>query len=206
MTGVNNPKSIRPAAALKVGLLLALVVAILVALIPSPRQPPPPLEVPRTELALRNGLLYRNNEPLPFTGSMIELHTNGALKSRSSVAEGLLEGISQGWYTNGVLQVRENFQHGVSHGRRTKWHENGKLMSEGTIDRGQHHGLFRRWHENGQLAEEVTLVHGKADGLSRSYHPSGCLKARVVLKMGEVIEREFWNDGEKQLASSGGLP
>jgi antitoxin component YwqK of YwqJK toxin-antitoxin module len=199
MANVRSKKS-----TLKFALLLVLAAAIVIAFFSFQNKPEKVIEIPREELALRNGRLFRINETSPFTGIMIEVHPDGSLKSRSFVAEGLLEGVSEGWYTNGVIQVRENFKQGISHGLRTKWHENGKLMSESTIEQGNHHGIFRRWHENGQLAEEVTLVHGKPDGVSQSYHPTGYLKARVVLKMGEVVEQMFWKDGEKLLADAGG--
>jgi antitoxin component YwqK of YwqJK toxin-antitoxin module len=207
MATMKSPKKLRRTAVKwKIGFLMALAAAVVIALIFGRQQAPKLVEVLRDDLSMRDGLLHRKNESLPFTGMMIERHSDGTLKSRSSVRRGLLEGVSEGWHTNGVMQVREHFRKGVSHGLRTKWHENGKLMSESTIQEGEHHGVFRRWHENGQLAEEVNLVRGKPDGLSQSYHPSGYLKARVFLKMGEVVEREIWKDGEKQFADAGGSP
>lgn len=190
----------------KLSLFLVASVALLVAFALFRPQPRQPLEVLREELSLRDGLLHRNKESSPFTGIMIERYPDGTLKSRSFVASGLLQGLSEGWYTNRQLQVSESFKAGVSHGPRMKWYENGKPMSETTIEQGRHHGVFRRWHENGELAEQVNLVDGKPDGLSLAYHPSGYLKARVVLKMGEVLEQKFWEDGKERLAAPGGSP
>ncbi|MBM3880281.1 MAG: toxin-antitoxin system YwqK family antitoxin [Verrucomicrobia bacterium] len=162
-------------------------------------------ELRRDELTLREGRLCRLGETSPFTGVMVEFGAAGLLQSRSSVSNGLLEGISEGWYTNGHVQVREHFVAGVSHGPRLKWHANGQQLSEANIVQGQIEGLFRRWHEDGSLAEEIQMKSGQPDGAARSYYASGFVKAEARLRAGEVLEQRFWSDGEqagpKQAAS-----
>ncbi len=128
----------------------------------------------------------------PFTGTIFDRYPDGALKSRSAIVAGLLEGVSEGWYTNGTLQVREHFVAGVAEGPVTKWHPNGARLSEGMARQGQLEGLFRRWHDNGALAAEVTLRGGKPDGVSRSWFPSGQQKAEVRLERGRVVHQQFW--------------
>ena len=39
------------------------------------------------------------------------------------------------------------------------------------------------------------MVGGVADGLSRGWFRSGAPKSRVVMKAGEVVSREFFEDG-----------
>jgi antitoxin component YwqK of YwqJK toxin-antitoxin module len=163
-------------------------------------------EVPASELARRDGLLYRGRQTEPFTGFMLEKYPGGVLKSRSMVRGGVLDGLSEGWHTNAQLQVRESFKKGMSHGLREKWLENGTKISEGNIVEGKHEGIFRRWHENGALAEEVAMQHGEPEGLSRAFYPSGYLKARALIKNGKVVETQSWPDGQlkesKALVSS----
>lgn len=163
------------------------------------RLSPKPLPAPEAtaeQLVKREGRMYRTNQSEPFTGALVERFPNGAMKSRSLLVAGLLEGVSEGWYTNGQMQVREYFKAGVSHGLRAKWYPHGALLSESSIQEGEHHGTFRRWHENGRLAEAVEMKHGQPDGISLSYYPSGCLKARTQMQNGKVVEQKFWNDGE----------
>ena len=180
------------------GLVIAAVVGLVLTR-PRPPRPAPIEEATQDQLERRDGRLYRTNESAPFTGALVERYPSGEIKSRSLLAGGLLQGASIGWYTNGQMQVREHFQFGVSHGLRTKWYEDGKLMVEGMIIDGEFDGTFRRWHENGQLAETVEMKRGHADGVSLAYHPSGFLKARAVLNDGQVIEQNFWDDGETRL-------
>lgn len=157
-----------------------------------------PLEVARTNLALEEGRWRQLGSASPFSGFMIEYYPDGLRRSRSAITNGLLHGLSQGWYTNAQIQVTEQFKDGVSHGLRTKWYPNGARQSEANIVEGKLNGTFRRWHENGTLAEQVEFVGGKPEGISIAYFPSGSLKARVAMKSGRLIEQEFCKDGEKK--------
>ena len=155
-----------------------------------------PIEVARTNLILTEGRLHLTGQTNSFTGFMIEHHASGALRSRSVISNGLLHGISEGWYTNGQRQVTEHFKEGVSHGVRTKWSASGAKTSEASIVDGKLHGTFRRWHENGTLSEQVEFFEDQPQGTSLAYFPSGYLKARVVLRDGRPEQQTFWKDGE----------
>jgi antitoxin component YwqK of YwqJK toxin-antitoxin module len=179
---------------------LVAVAAALAALLFLPHRSPKPAAVgtvARDLLTLRDGRLCQRGAAAPFSGVMTELYAGGALKSRSCISNGLLEGLSEGWHTNGQKQVEEHFRAGVSHGWRTKWHANRQKLSEVMVVEGQLDGLFRRWHEDGSLAEEIWLKKGKPDGLSLAYYPSGFLKAEARLRGGQVLERKYWNDGQR---------
>lgn len=191
---------------------LALAAAILSAIIfLRPIAPRALREVPASELALRDGLSYWKHEATPFTGIMLEQYPDGARKSRSVLSNGVMHGVSEGWFSNGHLQIRENFHQGLSHGLREKWFASGAKMSEATIEAGKMEGVFKRWHEEGALAEEVQMKDGDPDGLSTAYYPDGTLKARATLDNGKVIDQEFWKHSEaKQTHASkatvGGAP
>jgi antitoxin component YwqK of YwqJK toxin-antitoxin module len=188
---------------LVVVVLLAIVAGFLVFLVnpPTTKAPPAgissgPTELERTNLVLEEKRLRQPGSPIAFTGLMVEHYPDGALRSRSAVSNGLLQGLSEGWHTNGQQQVSEQFKEGFSHGLRTKWHPNGAKLSEASIVEGKLQGPFRRWHENGALAEQVEFVADQPEGLSLSFFPSGYLKARVVMKEGKPLEQKFWKDGE----------
>jgi antitoxin component YwqK of YwqJK toxin-antitoxin module len=156
-----------------------------------------PQEVAISGLIMREGRWFLPNQATPFSGVIFEHYETGQLKFRSQVRQGLLDGLSAGWHTNGQKQVSEHFRAGVSHGLRTKWHPNGRKLSEVMVVDGKLEGCFRRWHEDGTLSEEIEMKHGTPDGLARGYYPSGFLKAEARLRDGAVVERKFWNDGEK---------
>jgi len=159
-------------------------------------------EVKREALIVRDGRRYQQDESTPFTGVMTEVYGNGMLQSRSVISNGLLEGLSEGWYTNGCKQVEEIFRGGVSHGLRVKWYENGQELSEAPIVSGKIDGVFKRWHENGVLAEEVPMRDGNANGLVRAFYPSGKLKAEARLTDGVVSDQKNWADGGERSTSA----
>lgn len=167
---------------------------------PVPNVPPPTTqpEVARTNLTFADGRLRVPSDNTPFTGFILEHFPNGTLRSRSAVSNGLLQGLSEGWYTNAQLQISEHFKDGVSHGLRTKWYASGKKQSEAAIVDGKLHGTFRKWHENEALSEQAEFVQDRPEGLSMSYYPSGYLKARVLMREGKAVEQTFWKDGEKK--------
>jgi antitoxin component YwqK of YwqJK toxin-antitoxin module len=188
---------------LPVAVLMPLI-ATMAALLLRPRAPMPlpestsiaPVAVSRTNLVLVAGRLCVSGQDGSFSGLMLEHSADGSLRSRSCVSNGLLHGISEGWYTNGQLQVTEHFREGVSHGRRTKWYADGTRLSEAVIADGRLHGPFRRWHANGALAEEIEMNDGEPDGRAKAYFPNGSLKSKTTLKSGIVIEQKLWKDGE----------
>jgi antitoxin component YwqK of YwqJK toxin-antitoxin module len=156
----------------------------------------PAAEVQAGELKLANGHLIQNGASNRFTGFMIEKYSGGQLKSRSSVSNGLLWGLSEGWHSNGQLQVREEFRAGLSEGLRVKWETNGAKLSEATTLGGKLNGSFRRWHPNGVLAEEVEMKDDQPDGRARAWYPSGALKAEMRTARGNVVEQKRWADGD----------
>lgn len=159
----------------------------------------------RSALVLRDGRLYPQGSEKPFTGFVIERWPGGEMQSRSSVSNGLLEGLSEGWHTNGQRQVEEIFHDGVSDGLRTKWHPNGKKLSEANIKAGKIEGIFRRWDESGALSEEILMRDGNPDGLSRGFYPSGFLRAEARMERGKILEQHFWKDGEKNASEAPGM-
>jgi hypothetical protein len=78
-------------------------------------QPPTPAlsEAEPEELVRREERCYRKDEDRPFTGYLVERHPDGALKARSAVLEGVLNGSSEGWYANGQIEVREQQNNGM---------------------------------------------------------------------------------------------
>lgn len=162
---------------------------------------PSPIEVARTDLVLLDKRLHLPGQAVPFNGTVLERYPDGTLRSRSAVSNGLLHGLSQGWYTNGQLQVSEHFVAGASDGLRTKWYPSGAKLSEAQIADGRLHGRFRRWHENGTLSEDLEFADGQPEGVAHAWFPSGNLKARVVAQAGQPIEQQFWSDGERARAN-----
>ena len=185
------------------GGLGVVVAAMAVFLLRHPRPPEPGTEtpwreVPRTALEQREGRWYERESTNAFTGWLVEGDAEGRRLARTSISNGIPNGVSEGWYPNGQLQIREHFVNGVSHGLRERWHANGQRQSEATIESGQVVGTFLRWHENGQLAERIGMKAGQADGPALAFYPSGCVKAETLAEAGRILRQSTWPDGERR--------
>jgi antitoxin component YwqK of YwqJK toxin-antitoxin module len=157
-------------------------------------------EVSRRDLALHDGRWYWAGSTNPYTGWVTDKSPDGTPLFRSAVSNGMLNGLSQGWYTNGQLQIQEFFKDNLSHGLRQKWYANGRLMSEATIVEGKLEGTFRRWHDNGQLAEQFEMKNDKPDGLARGFYPSGFPHFETEVRAGVVLARHTHQDGEQSVS------
>lgn len=160
--------------------------------------------VGRDRLILRDGRWMKTDETNAFTGLMVEFYPDGTLLSRSAVSNGVLHGVSEGWWTNAVLAVRETFREGRSHGVRTKWDLGGRRISEADIREGRIDGFHREWHTNGQLAVEVAMAAGKPQGVSRKWNPEGALLGQWSLSNGVVVATITNTADLKALAQKGG--
>lgn len=187
-----------------VGGALLGVILVLFFFVPRPAAPQlaPAAELKLEEAIRKDGLFYTAASTEPFTGNVIEHYESGTMKSRTGVRDGMLHGLSEGWYSNGQLQVSETFQDGVSHGIRTKWREDGTKLSEGEIVQGAFEGVFRKWHQNGQLEQEIPMKKGQAHGVSQSWYENGDLKAKAVMEEGQIRDQQFFDSESLPEASA----
>jgi antitoxin component YwqK of YwqJK toxin-antitoxin module len=157
---------------------------------------PTVIEYDKAELERRDDGLYVIGSTNAFSGIMIERYKEDGLKSRSEFVDGQLHGTSEGFFPQGQRQILEHFVKGVSSGIRSRWYTNGTMQSEGLIVNGEFSGGYKRWYQSGLVAEDMLFQDGKPDGISRAWYESGSLKSLVNMKMGEVVSRETWDDGE----------
>lgn len=154
---------------------------------------PVPGELPRAALVLTDGRLCLKDSGLPFTGTVFEQTGSGQRLSELTVREGILHGMSKGWYDSGAQEVEEQFVDGKSNGVRKRWHANGKLKNEATIVNGELHGPYTEWHDDGSMAARMNMVHGKGEGLCEAWHRGGAPKAKVILAAGEPVTKEYFD-------------
>lgn len=155
-------------------------------------------EVAQSDLEFIGGRWWFRETTNAFTGWLVERYGSGALRARSCVSNGWLEGVSEGWHTNGQMQVREHYLAGVAHGQRLKWDLAGRRVSEAEIVHGKLHGTFRRWHTNGIVAEEMEMKDGEPEGVARAYFPDGSLKAEVCMSKGKILAQKHLADAPAQ--------
>ena len=148
---------------------------------------PAPETVLRSDVVLRDGVLYKPTATVPFAGLLVERWTADRRRVEVTIVDGRAHGRSRGWYENGQIEVEEHFVRGVSHGTRTRWFPEGGKKSEVKIVDGTLAGVFREWHANGRLARETPLAAGVPHGEAKSWDPAGKLIGTAQVSRGKKI-------------------
>jgi len=82
-----------------------------------------PEEFPYKDLGYDKGLFTKEDKP--FTGTAVQHHPNGKLKSRYQFVDGMLDGIIEEWWENGQRSTYKQYKENMRHGITTYWDENG---------------------------------------------------------------------------------
>ena len=129
-------------------------------------------EVPSNNLVERDGIKYEVNSQTPFSGTSLDLYTNGQYKE--------------------VLYYKK----GKPHGQKERFYENGQLASTGNYIEGNEDGSWQTYHENGQLASTGNYIEGNEDGIWNRYdilglkehYEEGELKSKGNFKMEKEMD------------------
>mgnify|MGYP001188057237 CR=1 FL=1 len=99
-------------------------------------------------------LLYRKNQPKPYTGWSKWMGGNGRIRNLVQRKDGKLNGLVVWFYKkNGQKEWRATYKDGQKHGLRTYWYENGQKKYEGTLKDGI--GISEKeWDKDGNLTSE----------------------------------------------------
>ena len=82
-----------------------------------------PDEFPYKDLGYDKGLFTKDGKG--FTGTAVQHHTDGKLKSRYQFVDGMLDGIIEEWWGNGQRSTYKQYKENMRHGITTYWDEKG---------------------------------------------------------------------------------
>ena len=167
-------------------------------------------EVLYTEIDLQpDGRFYQKNNNVPFSGTIIDIYSDGIKKLKMSVKNGVPNGKYAEFYPNGDNKVNYNLVDGVKSGKETQYYENGQLqteltysdgfpngvvkeyykdgqlMSEGTFEKGKEKGKHTWYFSNGKTEQTIEYLDGLANGESLLYYYTGELKSKTILQSGQ---------------------
>jgi len=83
-----------------------------------------------TQRQVRNGTLYKDNEPNPYTGEVNSYYKSGQKASEEFYVDGKKQGKSLGWHENGQLKLEVHYIDGKEQGQAITWDENGQRQLE----------------------------------------------------------------------------
>jgi len=162
-----------------------------------------PKEVHLDQLVERQDVFFEINSETPFTGTIVNYHENGQLKSRSSVENGKDNGRADRYYENGQLSMTGNFKNGVLDGLEEMYYRNGQLNSVRNFSNGYLDGLSTNYNEIGLLIATEIYREGTRNGSAEYYEDVEMVRDSVRIDTPEFAEYvEFglltkgnWQDG-----------
>ena len=123
----------------------------------------------------KDGLYYRENAKVPFTGLRKEF-VYGQLKSKENYKNGEKHGTWEWFDWDEQLESKENYQNGERHGPSEFFgYDNGQLMVKQNYKKDRLHGPTEWFYENGQLEFRENYKDGKSNGLREYFDENGKL-------------------------------
>ena len=119
------------------------------------------------DLMRTDGLWYKKDTDVPFTGKVDQGLSRGELKN------GEREGHWVIYYENGRLWYKGAYKNGKQEGPWLWYHDNGQLWSEGAYKNGKFEGPWVAYYDDGQLWSKGTYKNGKFEGPWVAYREDG---------------------------------
>jgi antitoxin component YwqK of YwqJK toxin-antitoxin module len=83
-----------------------------------------------TQRQIRNGLVYQDNHPNPYTGEITSFYANGQKASEEYYVDGKKQGKAIGWHDNGQKKIEASYVDGKEQGKAITWDESGQTLLE----------------------------------------------------------------------------
>jgi antitoxin component YwqK of YwqJK toxin-antitoxin module len=138
----------------------------------------------------RGACRYRNHN-----GVVETFWPSGAVRDRSPLMQGLIDGTFERRSPEGLPQRREDMKAGILHGKAITFYSDGKPEQEAEFRDGVRHGSHRLFHSNGVLLEELVFEQG-ALVRERTHYLNGELRADTERDQDRVRARGFWDNGK----------
>lgn len=125
----------------------------------------------------RDGVLCRNDNDEPFSGTYIKL--------------------VEGWYSWGKYTTE--YVNGKKHGKDRIYYTNGNIYSEYHYINGQLEGPYISYYETGEKSGESVYVDGLREGARVSYHKNGGIQQKEHYKNSQLdgLKTTYRKDGSK---------
>lgn len=154
------------------------------------------LETTHKDLKQQRGVWFYQNKP--FSGTLVEKHPSGQVKSHAPYYKGKKQGLAKGWYPNGQRWFERPYEQGRKHGTHKVWWQNGQLKQTAFIKQGMYEGNVKAWFHTGKLYRDYNYKKGKEAGHQRMWKPDGRIKANYVVENG----RKYGLTGVKNCKSA----
>lgn len=109
-------------------------------------------------------------------------YNNGRIKEKSNTVDGVLNGLSEGWFDNGNKWYSETYTDGKLNGTQTIYFYNEMPKSVDIFRDDHKNGEEKLYNFKGELTFTANYLDDKLEGIGRSYFADGKIKDEVMYK------------------------
>lgn len=143
------------------------------------------------DLILKDGLLYKSNEEVPFTGKVKD-YVNGKILEYE-VKNGLKNGKYILHFSNGKVEIKGSIVENKNQGIWKYYYSNGEIESKGSFKDDLVNGRWYWYFPGGTIKEEAEFSNGLKVGDRIIYNPDGNIYMRIEFKNNHPIDTLFGN-------------
>jgi antitoxin component YwqK of YwqJK toxin-antitoxin module len=143
---------------------------------------------PNTEITTKNGLIYRQGETKPFTGTVKDTVEGKLIEYE--VVDGKKNGTFKIFHKNGKIAMIGQIIDNLNQGKWQYYYPSGQIESEGTFKDDLPDGNWKWFYENGNLKEKGSYIHGNREGCWILYNADGNKKEERILQKNMIIEKK----------------
>lgn len=134
------------------------------------------------------GLYYKIDSDIPFTGSTISEYNSGNPYILAEFREGKLEGTYKAYYQNGRKMGESNYRNGLKEGKSIAWHENGNKASETYFVNNMKSGKLEIYYFTGEKKTEAFFIDDKLDSTLTQWDMEGNITSVETYEKGVFVE------------------
>ena len=142
-------------------------------------------------IVIRNGLIYKQGDNLPYTGHIKDTVENKIIGY--DVVDGLKNGEFFITTLSGNSSVRGFVENNKNVGTWKYFYDDGRLESTGDFSDDKPHGKWTWFYKSGKVKSEGNYLSGKAEGRWIKYDEQGHLNIIIYYSGGEIISEVKFN-------------
>ncbi|MDE7469700.1 MAG: hypothetical protein K2M30_05390 [Desulfovibrionaceae bacterium] len=108
----------------------------------------------------KDGLLYKNNMNIPYTGVVISTYPSGRIKSKGNIRNGKMVDDYTEYFEGGQVKIKGEYRNGVQEGTWITNHSTGAVALKGQFINGLLQGTWYIYSQNGMLAKKMVYHNG----------------------------------------------
>ena len=139
-------------------------------------------ELPKSDLIIKENIIYKRGSSVPFTGKEKSIVDNKIIEYE--IKDGLKDGEFRIYYADGTLEISGQLEKNINVGKWQYFYPDGEIESEGFFEEDEPEGKWLWYYRDGKIREEGSYQSGHRIGWWYQYDGNG----EIIFKKNFDIE------------------